>query len=91
MPLGPGRPVVSLLGRRCPLTGLWCPWKDCGAPDQRPNHVKKVVRNASQGRLVGGGAALFKGAPMPKCTILKMQHSTGDRGCRRPLANRSTR
>ena len=40
--------------------------------------LKKVVRNASQGRLVGGGAALFKRAPMPKCTILKMQHSTGD-------------
>ena len=34
VPLGPGRPVVSLLGRRCPLTGLWCPWKDCGAPDK---------------------------------------------------------
>ena len=34
VPLGPGRPVVSLLGRRRPLTGLWCPWKDCGAPDK---------------------------------------------------------
>ena len=46
---------------------------------QGRNHVKKVVRNASQGRFAGGGAALFKGAPMPKCTILKMQHSTGAR------------
>ena len=41
--------------------------------------LKKVVRNAGQGRFAGGGAALFKGAPMPKCTILKMRHSTGAR------------
>ena len=39
--------------------------------------LKKVVRNACQGRFAGGGAALFKEAPMPKCTIFKMQHSTG--------------
>ena len=39
--------------------------------------LKKVVRNAGQGCFAGGGAALFKGAPMPKCTVLKIQHSTG--------------
>ena len=46
--------------------------------DRGVTTLKKVVRNASQGRFAGGGAALFKGAPMPKCTILEMQHSTGD-------------
>ena len=58
---------------------------------QGRNHVKKVVRNVGQGRFAWGGAALFKGAPMPKCTILKMQNSTGATWWRRPLANRPTR
>ena len=45
---------------------------------QERNHVQKSgTERRSVGALLGEGRHFFKGAPMPKCAISKMQHGTG--------------